>query len=297
MSSTILDILMALDEIVVEPDPGQTSNEEELQTQIQLLERRKVELQLQLEESPRRMNWHPTTAFDLLSETPNAAESNTTSTGGESSHANNAQDWSTATAFDTLALNLSTEGNGGAPMSDSSKDLPVVPKGRRNKIPRPFDSIELEADPDDNYPVKGKIKYNVSRGYLFVSLPSKAGNKLERCVLVKGSEYKDDKQRFIEGNGRTIRSATPADLGKSTWTDFVVNNVATTTDQKMTLIEGYVAGNGRKDMKILSLSTLRQAYGTIPADCLVVARQLQVGQKMLEKMESRREDILSFLQK
>lgn len=165
-----------------------------------------------------------------------------------------------------------------------------------------WDHISLRFDPDgdEKKPIQGLMRYIVSRGYLLVVLPSLKTKSmgLERAVLVKGSEYPEAKQRFIDGGGMTVSSSDASCLANTDWQSFKVNNVATTLDGKMTLVEGYSEGSRTEEMKILSISTLRAAYGRAQADALVLLRRVSVGQTRLVKKEKKQNlpsDVVEFL--
>lgn len=122
--------------------------------------------------------------------------------------------------------------------------------------------------------------------------------ELERAVLVKGSEYPEAKQRFVDGGGMTVSSSDASCLANTDWQSFKMNNVATTLDGKMTLVEGYNRDGRTKEMKILSISTLRAAYGRAQADALTLLRRVSVGQTRLVKKDKKQNlpsDVMEFL--
>lgn len=160
-----------------------------------------------------------------------------------------------------------------------------------------YDRIELRHDPDDMTigPIAGRICYIVVRGYMFVVLPSRVSDSL-RAVLVRGRDYSEAKQRFIAGQGMVVSSTPPSYLSGTSWKNFWVNNVATTPNGNMTLIEGFVNQKGWREMKVFSLSTLRDAYGAAEADALVLERRAKVGQKRLARRQKRLPaDVLEYL--
>lgn len=179
-------------------------------------------------------------------------------------------------------------------------DHPIVL--RQTKKVQNWDHISLRFDPDSEKkePVQGLIRYIVSRGYLFVVLPSlkRKNIGLERAVLVKGGEYPEAKQRFIDGGGVTVSSSDASCLANTDWQSFKMNNVATTLDGKMTLVEGYNDDSKTKEMKIVSISTLREAYGKAQADALTLLRRVSVGQTRLiqkNKKQNLPSDVMEFL--
>lgn len=49
-------------------------------------------------------------------------------------------------------------------------------------------------------------------------------------------------------------------LANTDWQSFKINNIITTLDGKITLIEGYNSKSKEKEIRILSITTLRAAY-------------------------------------
>lgn len=164
-----------------------------------------------------------------------------------------------------------------------------------------WNHILLRYDPDKGLksaPIKGKIRYIVSRGYLLVGLPSLNPNHgdLERGVLVKGREYTEAKQRFIDGGGQTVKSKPSSFLDDSTWMDFHIICVATPADQSMTIIEGYVDKEGRGDLGLISMTNVKAHYGGPEADALVLDSRVRVGQERLSRKKPRLPaEVMEFL--
>lgn len=66
----------------------------------------------------------------------------------------------------------------------------------------------------------------------------------------------------------------------------------------MTLVEGYHTSEGKREMRIFRISTLRQAYGKPQADALALVRRSDVGQEKLTKKQQKQlltEDVAEFL--
>lgn len=155
-----------------------------------------------------------------------------------------------------------------------------------------WDIIQLRHDPDKGYksgPVQGKIRRVVTRGYLLVALPSlrKETKALDRAVLIRGGDYSEAKQRFLNGGGKITESKPSTYLDLSDIYDqFKIICVASTPDEKMTLIEGYLQLDGEEDAGavIISLSTYRHKYKNA-ADWQVNLRREMVGQTKLKAKE------------
>ncbi|CAN8097997.1 unnamed protein product [Discula destructiva] len=181
------------------------------------------------------------------------------------------------------------------------RDFPMQVRGVEK--PQDWDHVKLRYDPDsigaEKIPVTAIIRYIVTRGYLFVVLPSRNTKfmGLERAFLVKGGDHPEAKRRFINGDGVTVSSSSATILEDTDWPDFKVNNVASTLDGRMTLVEGYTIEGG--EMKIFSLSSLVQAFGKPQAESLIRLRRVQVGQNRLDTNQRKKkalpEDVVTFL--
>lgn len=145
-----------------------------------------------------------------------------------------------------------------------------------------YDKITLKYDPDATKkdPLKGKIRYALDyRGYLFVTGPSLEPENLglERAWLLKGSDYPEEKARFVKAKGVTpvakaeeLRDIPP---GK-----FHPNNIAMTLDGQTGVFESWGDHPGQKRMRIWTLPSVRSGYGAREADYWASKRRRKVGQ-------------------
>lgn len=240
--------------------------------------------------------------------TPSAKAATTTTSKASPSNTKKAPRAKAATTTTSKAspsnTNETTKGRWGWESMQARKNFPMV--FRTIEKVTGWDHITLRSDPDSESkqqgmsPIEGRIRYIVSRGHLFVVLRSKNPKhmELERAVLVKGSDYPEAKQRFKDGDGPTVESSSSSYLARTDWRDFQINNIATTLDGKMTIIEGYHDSEGKREMRMFSITTLRQAYGKSQADALALWRRAMVGQERLTEKEKKQrlpEDVIEFL--
>lgn len=145
-----------------------------------------------------------------------------------------------------------------------------------------YDKITLKYDPDATKkgPLEGKIRYALDyRGYLFVTGPSLEPENLglERAWLLKGSDYPEEKARFVKAKGVTpvakAEELRDIPLGK-----FRPNNIAMTLDGQTGVFESWGDHPGQKRMRIWTLPSVRSGYGAREADYWASVRRRKVGQ-------------------
>lgn len=172
------------------------------------------------------------------------------------------------------------------------------PASRAASADKDWDEITLRHDPDlkhtgEDIPVTGRILRMVARGCLWVVLPSlnKQRMELERAVLIRGLDYTSEKQRFKDNGGDSVVSSTHTALLDTSYTDFHMNSVATTRDNSMVLIEGFIKNNkngqGGQTM-VLSFTTFARAYGMRVANTYVTECRKRVGQDAIPPRQLRR---------